>query len=72
MLGFLKHKQEAGVSEPVETIKRDHDDEFDMLHAAAEDLMHAVHSKDVQAIAQALRAAFEICDSQPHEEGEHV
>jgi len=72
MLPFLKHKQDSGTVALPETIKRESDEsEYDMLEAAAEDLMHAVHSKDIKMIAQALRAAFEICDSQPHEEGPH-
>lgn len=33
------------------------------LHAAAEDLISAVHSKSVEAVASALRAAFDICGS---------
>lgn len=41
------------------------------LSACAEDLIDAIHSKDPQAVAHALEAAFQICDSQPHEEGEH-
>lgn len=71
MLPFLK-KQEAAVVSPVEHIKRESDEEpeYDMLESAAEDLISAVHSKDVKSVAQALRAAFEMCESQPHEEAE--
>jgi hypothetical protein len=77
MLPFLKHKKEASVSMPAETIVRDsdheeHGDEIDALHVAAEDLMHAIHSKSVAAIAEALKAAFDICDALPHVEGEHI
>lgn len=73
MLPFLRHNKEASASAPIETIKREHDEdaEFDVLEAAAEDLIHAVHSKDVKAVAEALRAAFELCDEQPHVEGPH-
>lgn len=39
------------------------------LLAAAEDLISAVHMKDASKVAEALDAAFEICDSSPHEEG---
>lgn len=55
-------------------IKResDHEEEYDTLESAAEDLVNAVHSKDIKAVAAALRAAFELCDSEPHEEGEHI
>ena len=74
MLPFLKNLQEGSVSVPVETKKRESDEEseFDGLHAAAEDLIHAVHAKDVKAVAEAFRAAFEICDAAPHEEGPHT
>ncbi len=74
MLPFML-KKEGSASMPVEPIKRKSDDDsgdYDMLESAAEDLISAVHSKDVKAVASALKAAFEMCDSQPHEEGEHV
>ena len=68
MLPFLKKSQEASVAAP-EVEVRDHDEDFDSLEVAAEDLMNAVHSKNAKAVASALRAAFELCDSEPHEEG---
>lgn len=72
MLPFLKQSQEASASSPIETITRDHDDgEFDEMEMAAEDLCDAVHAKDYKRVAEALKAAFEICDSQPHDEGPH-
>lgn len=42
------------------------------LLAAARDLITAVQAGDEKGVAQALQAAFEIADSQPHSEGEHV
>lgn len=42
------------------------------LNAAAADLIRAVHAKDEAAVAAAMRAAFEIMESQPHEEGPHI
>ena len=42
------------------------------LLAAAEDLIRAVHSKDIPAVADALEAAFQECDSEPHAEGPHT
>ena len=73
MLPFLKDK-EAGMQEPADPIKRkpDEEQEYDALESAAQDLISAVHSKDVKATCEALRAAFELCDSEPHEEGEHT
>lgn len=74
MLPFLKKSQEASASAPIEHIKREPDEEseYDMLESAAEDLISAVHSKDVKGVCSALRAAFEMCDAQPHKEGEHI
>ena len=72
MLPFLKHSQEVGSSSSVEAVMRksdDEDKEFDSLESAAEDLMNAVHSKDIKAIASALRAAFELMENEPHSEG---
>lgn len=75
MLPFLKKAQEGSASMPVEHVKRESDEEsesdYDMLDSAAEDLIQAVHSKDVKAVSSALKAAYEMCESQPHEEGPH-
>lgn len=38
------------------------------LSSAASDLMAAVEAKDIDGMARALEAAFQICESQPHEE----
>lgn len=73
MLPFLKLKQEGSDSSPVEHIKRESDDgsDYDMLESAAEDLISAIHSKDVKAVCSALRAAHELCDLEPHAEAPH-
>lgn len=42
------------------------------LEAAGTDLLRAINAKNPKAIAAALRAAFEILDSMPHVEGEHL
>lgn len=74
MLPFHKLNQDAAASGPVESIKRTPDEgaDYDVLESAAEDLVRAVHSKDIKGVAVALRAAFELCDSMPHEEGPHI
>lgn len=75
MIPFLKNK-EASTASASEPIQRKPDDgsepDYDGMEAAAEDLIAAVHSKDAKAVAAALRAAFEIADSEPHEEGPHI
>lgn len=73
MIPFLKHKLEASSSAPVESKMREPDgEEYDPLHAAAEDLISAIHSKSVKAVAEALKAAFELCEMEPHAETPHI
>lgn len=74
MLPFLKKDHESSAAGPVESIQREPDEgaDYDALESAAEDLAHAISAKDIKGIAAALRAAFELCDSYPHEEGPHV
>lgn len=67
MLPFLKKSQEsrdAGISEAVERKPDDESESYDPLESAAEDLIAALHSKDIKSAAAALRAAYELC-SQP-------
>lgn len=42
------------------------------LESAAEDILRAIEEKSVLGLAQALKAAFQICDAEPHHEGEHT
>lgn len=73
MLPFLKNTKEASMSEDADPVKRKSDDgeDYDSLEVAAQDLCDAIHSKDSKAVAEALRAAFQICDLEPHEEFDH-
>lgn len=71
MLPFLNSKaKEASVSMPPETVKRDPDvePEYDTLESAAEDMIAAFHAKDAKALCMAFRAAFDLLESEPHEE----
>ena len=74
MLPFLKRNQEASGSGPIESVERksDSEEEYDALESAADDLIAAVHAKDTKGAAAALRAAFQLADSEPHEEGPHI
>lgn len=80
MLPFLKLNKDAiadaSASSPVLNRKPDNkpseSDEYDSLESAAQDLMDALKSGNVKDAAAALRAAFELCDSEPHVEGEHI
>lgn len=72
MLPFLKDKHEASVAVPSEAVKRTPDDssDYDALESAVEDLFSAYKSGDVKAGCVALRAAFELLESEPHSEGQ--
>ena len=71
MLPFLKHKQEGSVGEEDQPVTRKHDDDYDMLELVSEELISAIHSKDVKAVCRALRSAHEVCDLEPHAEASH-
>lgn len=47
-------------------------EEMAPLEACADDIIRAINSKDSKMLAEAIKAAFEICDSEPHEEGPHT
>lgn len=72
-LPFLKKRNEVSAA-PIETKERkpDAEPEYDALESAAEELCSAIQSKDYKSIASALRAAFELLDSEPHFEGPHL
>lgn len=76
MLPFLRPRKQAGVQAPPTQVTRkpdgdlesDKDSENQGLMSAAQDLIQAIHSKDAKAVSAALKAAFEICESEPHYE----
>ena len=72
MLPFLKRTKEASASSS-DPVLRKADDEapFDSLFVAAQDMLAAIAKKDPHDLAAAIRAAFDLCDMQPHEEGPH-
>lgn len=41
------------------------------MEAVAEDMIRAFNMKDSKSLAQALRAAFDIYETAPHEEWDH-
>lgn len=74
-LPWLRKKQMTGTS----VVKRSEGGSMDEmssdeegLRSAASDLLSAIKGDDVAAVASALRAAIEICDAYPHEEGVEV
>jgi len=66
----LKKEPKESEVEPKET-KEEEDYEESLLYAA-NDIMKSIESKDVIKLRECLKAFFEICDSMPHEEGEHI
>jgi hypothetical protein len=79
VLPFLKHKQQGNAGLIVKMRapdekpdSEDSEDKDAAIHACAQDLITAIHSKDVKLVAEAIRSAFEILDEMPHEEGEHT
>ena len=77
MLPFLKPKAVAGLiishRKPDGSKEESHTEgnENEALEACAEDLIRAIHAKDAKSAAAAFKAAFEVCESYPHEEAEH-
>lgn len=79
ILPFLDRKrQEAGISGTIQKHRepdekpQNEDMHSEAIHAAASELIRAVHSQDTKAVAEALKDAFEILDSMPHVEGKHL
>ena len=74
MLPFLKGKKEASISVEPEVIRleSDTDEEFDSVELAIKELIDAIHSKDFKSAAMAFKAAFQLCDEEPHVEGPHI
>jgi len=77
MLPFLKKRQEAQISglqiknrEPDEKPEQDQDDSSAAIEACAAALISAIHSHDAKGVAEAMKDAFEILESMPHEEVE--
>lgn len=75
MLPYLKDK-EFGTVALSDKIERKPDEEqgedFDSLEGAMSELHSALNSKDYKGAATIFRSAFELLDSEPHEEGPHI
>lgn len=67
MLPFLSHKRQEGSAvqtmSPEGQLRPGESDNMGLM-SAAEDLCKAIESKDHSAVASALRAAFQILDSE--------
>lgn len=69
---LMKPRASGGVI--TEVRPSDHKDDSDNsgLEMAAKDLCEALEVKDFKRISAALKAAFQILDAMPHDEGEHL
>lgn len=76
MLPFLKNKIKPQVGVIVKQrapdAAEDKNDPEAALEACAIDLIDAVHARDIKKVAQVLKDAFELMESQPHVEAEHI
>jgi hypothetical protein len=76
LLPFLKKKQPASAGvivqtrAPDEKPEQDQDDSSAAIESCASELIRAVHSRDAKAMAAALKDAFDILESEPHEEND--
>lgn len=72
ILPFLTKKQHQGSGITIKTRQPDEDQPepsgSEAIEACASDLIKAIHSHDMKGTAEALKSAFEILESQPHEE----
>jgi len=74
LLPFLKNKKQiAGliIEQRKPDIKPEEEQEEDYgIETCARDLLSAIESKDVKGIAEAMKSAFEVLESTPHEEND--
>jgi len=68
MLPFLKRKQEASMSNPVEH----NEDDFDALESAMRELNGALLTHNYKLAAEVFRSCFDLLDAAPHVEGPHL
>jgi hypothetical protein len=71
MLPILKKKEGSMAYTPDHLVRKsDEPKEYDIMHSVAEDMLHAINSKNVKMLAETIKAAFELCEAEEHEEGE--
>lgn len=74
LAGGIMTKMRAPDEKSAEQLEKENSNEDDpaaAIEACAKDLIMAVHSHDIKGAAEAMKAAFEILESTPHEEAEH-
>lgn len=75
MLPFLAKKKESAVPglaikirTPDEVPEQDQDDSSAAIDACSQALIDAVHRRDAKGVSDAIKDAFDILESMPHEE----
>lgn len=74
MLPFLKNKQDGSSSTGLIVKERKPDEsqenhnKYEGLEVAMEELSTHLFNKDYKAAAECFKSAFELCESQPHDE----
>lgn len=76
-LPFLKDKSERRSSQPIANLHYSPPTppmppQDEALMSAAADILDAVETRNLRNLTEALRAAFQIMDAEPHLEGEHL
>jgi hypothetical protein len=72
MLPYLKRKEAAAsLPIPTEVRKSDPMEGEGALNSAAIDILMAIKRNDSRMLADAIRAAFQLLDLEPHIEGPH-
>jgi hypothetical protein len=73
ILPFLKRSQEASGSGPAPTVTREPDEpqDLDGIEVAAQDVLDAVKRSDPKALAEAMKAMFQMMEMEPHDEVSH-
>lgn len=74
MITTLMDQRQNGHRIPITPVieSKDHPDHDPALESACIKLLAAIEHKHVQDLRDALREAFQVLDSEPHVEGEHI
>jgi hypothetical protein len=75
ILPFLAKKNQQAAGIIIKTRQPDEpeassDSSSEAIEACAQDLINAVHAHNIKGVADAMKSAFDILESMPHEENE--
>lgn len=72
-LPFLPNKKkQSGIIVHERQPDQKDDEDHSGIDACAQDILRAIEQKDPKHLGEALRAAFAIMESEPHDEAEHI